>query len=153
MRAVIQRVVNSRVLVENSIVSSIGNGLNILLGVNEDDSLEDAEYIADKIVKMRIFNDESGKLNLSLHDIKAELLVVSQFTLYANCRKGNRPSFTYSAGAEKARQLYEYFIEYLRIKHSAVVKTGVFGADMRVEIINDGPVTIVLDSEIRKDPR
>lgn len=153
MRAIIQRVIKSSVKINGTIFSSINDGLNVLLAVKCEDSAEDAEYLADKIVKMRIFNDLNGKMNMSIQDAGGSILVISQFTLYGDCRKGNRPSFTESADADKADMLYKYFIEYLKNNYKISVQTGVFAADMEVEIINDGPVTILLDSQIRKNPR
>ncbi len=145
MRAVVQRVSQGSVAIEKETVAEIGKGLVVLLGVGKGDTEEDARYLADKIVSLRIFEDSQGKMNLSLGDISGEMLVVSQFTLYGDCRKGRRPSFTDSAPPEAAERLYEYFVEVVR-KGSHPVKTGTFQAYMHVEICNDGPVTLILDS-------
>ncbi len=153
MRAVIQRVLNSSVSVDGIIVGEIGKGFNILLGVVEGDTKADAEMLAAKIAKMRIFEDENEKMNLSLTDIGGSALVISQFTLCADCRKGNRPSFISSAKPDEAKALYEYFTEQLRANQISNVQCGIFAADMRVEIVNDGPVTIILDTDIFKQSR
>lgn len=144
MKLVIQRVTNASVTVENEIVGKIGKGFLVLLGVGPEDTEKEADYLVQKLIKLRVFEDENGKMNLSLKDIEGELLIVSQFTLYADCTGGNRPSFTNAAKPEKANELYEYFIkkceeENIRVEH------GIFGADMKVELLNDGPVTIVLE--------
>ena len=152
MIALIQRVLKSSVSVESKTVGAIGNGLNILLGVGRDDTKEDCEYLAKKTADMRIFSDSDGKMNLSIQDVKGSALVISQFTLHANCRRGNRPGFSDSAQPEKAKDLYVYYMELLR-QFGIHVEEGVFGADMKVEIENDGPVTIILDSKIRLQPR
>ncbi|NLW25527.1 MAG: D-tyrosyl-tRNA(Tyr) deacylase [Clostridia bacterium] len=146
MRAVIQRVKKGSVKVEGKRVGEIGTGLVILLGVTHDDTDEDAKYLAEKICNLRIFEDEEGKLNLSLLDIGGAILSVSQFTLYGDCRKGRRPSFTDAAHPEKAKELYEVFNKLL-VEKGIKVETGVFQAYMEVEIINDGPVTMLLDSK------
>ncbi|HCJ57577.1 D-aminoacyl-tRNA deacylase [bioreactor metagenome] len=146
MRAVVQRVKISHVEVDGKITGQIGKGLMILLGISEDDKTEDIDYMVDKITNLRIFEDDENKMNLSLLDVKGELLVVSQFTLYGDCRKGRRPSFIKAARPEKAQQLYDLFIkkaEDLNVK----VQSGVFQADMTVYIENDGPVTLIVDSE------
>ncbi|WP_446897528.1 D-aminoacyl-tRNA deacylase [Clostridium sp. LBM24168] len=146
MRAVIQRVKKSKVEVDNKIIGKIGKGLNVLLGISKDDDASDIIYLRDKIVNLRIFEDENGKLNRSLIDVGGELLVVSQFTLYGDCRKGRRPSFVEALSGEESEKLYDEFVE----KCKAVIKkveTGKFGADMIVSIKNDGPVTILLDSK------
>ncbi|KXZ39433.1 D-tyrosyl-tRNA(Tyr) deacylase [Alkalithermobacter thermoalcaliphilus JW-YL-7 = DSM 7308] len=145
MRAVVQRVSNSKVTVDNEVVGQIGKGLMVLLGVTHSDNESDIKYLVDKILNLRIFEDEEGKMNLSLLDIKGELLVVSQFTLYGDCRKGRRPSFTEAAKPELANQLYEQFIKECK-KYNIKVEQGKFGADMKVDILNDGPVTMLLDS-------
>lgn len=146
MRAVVQRVKGASVAVDDEIISQIGPGLMVLLGVSQDDTLEDAEYLAEKIVSLRIFEDDEGKMNLSLEETKGEMLIVSQFTLMGDVRKGRRPSFTQAAPQDKARELYEAFVELCR-NRVASVKTGQFQAHMLVTILNDGPVTILLDSK------
>ena len=148
MRAVIQRVSRSNVVVEGKTVGSIEKGLTVLLGVGREDTLRDAEVLADKIANLRIFEDDNGKMNLSVLDVQGELLVISQFTLYADTRKGNRPSFTDAAPPDEADRLYQEFIRHIREKYPIKVETGVFQADMKLEIHNDGPVTIQLDSAI-----
>lgn len=145
MRAVIQRVKESSVSVNNEIVGKIGSGLMVLLGVAETDRAEDADYLAAKIVNLRIFEDENHKMNRSLLDIGGEMLVVSQFTLLADCRKGRRPSFVHAAGPNKANKLYERFVEQVRQK-GVNVATGRFQAMMDVSLINDGPVTLIVES-------
>jgi D-tyrosyl-tRNA(Tyr) deacylase len=145
MRALLQRVVKSSVTVEDKVVGDIARGLVVLLGVADEDCENDAEYLADKIANLRIFNDDQSKFNLSTLKVNGELLVVSQFTLLADTRKGRRPSFTAAAPPQKAETLYNYFI--MRLKQTGLkVETGEFGAHMVVEILNDGPVTIMLDS-------
>ncbi len=145
MRAVLQRVAQAQVTVNGEQVASIGRGYVVLLGVTHDDSDTDARYIAEKIASLRLFEDEAGKINLGITDIGGEVLVVSQFTLYADCRKGRRPSFTDAAPPEMAERLYLRVVEMLR-ELSLPVQTGVFGAHMLVSLVNDGPVTILLDS-------
>ena len=147
MRTLIQRVTKASVTIENSIHSEIENGLLILLGIEENDSQEDTNWLVKKITQLRIFSDSEGKMNLSVLDINGEILVVSQFTLYASTKKGNRPSFIKSAKPEIAIPLYENFISTLNQNSVQEVKTGVFGADMKVGLTNDGPVTIWLDSK------
>jgi D-tyrosyl-tRNA(Tyr) deacylase len=146
MRAVIQRVNQSRVIVDNKIVGSINKGLTVLLGVDKNDTSKDLEYMAEKIVNLRIFEDASGKMNLSALDVGGELLVVSQFTLFGDCRKGKRPSFTNAAPPDYADRLYKEFVKYIKGKYPIKVETGIFQAEMQLEIHNDGPVTILLDS-------
>ncbi|MGN0038651.1 MAG: D-aminoacyl-tRNA deacylase [Coriobacteriales bacterium] len=146
MRAVIQRVSSARVDIEGQTVGSIGQGLLVLLGVGQGDGPEQLERLWTKILKLRIFADEQGKTNLSLADVGGELLVVSQFTLYASCRKGNRPSFTQAGEPQLAEQLYERFVERAR-QDVARVETGRFGAEMQVSLVNSGPFTIVLDTD------
>lgn len=146
MRLVIQRVLNASVTANGEITGKIGKGFLVLLGAGADDTKEIAEKMADKLLRLRIFADENDKTNLSIQDVGGELLVVSQFTLYADCRKGNRPSFVKAGKPDEANALYEYFMEYCR-KTIPVVESGVFGADMKVELCNDGPFTIVLDSD------
>jgi D-tyrosyl-tRNA(Tyr) deacylase len=146
MRIVLQRVKNARVDVAGETVGSIGTGLLILLGVTQTDQKNDADYLADKVVQLRIFPDEAGRMNRSLVEAHGALLVVSQFTLYGDCRKGRRPSFDHAAPPEQARGLYEYFIQRLKSSNIAV-ETGVFQAEMEIHLINDGPVTFILDSK------
>ncbi len=146
MRAVIQRVKRAKVTVENKIVGEISAGIVVLLGVTHDDTEVDADYLLDKIVGLRIFEDADGKMNLSLADIGGEMLVVSQFTLFADTRRGRRPSFMDAAGGQTAFQWYEYFIEKAR-RAVKTVAHGKFGAMMDVELVNDGPVTIIIDSK------
>lgn len=145
MRAVIQRVKQAKVTVNDEITGEIASGIVVLLGVSNDDAESDARFLVDKIVNLRIFNDTEGKMNLSLLDISGSLLVVSQFTLYADTRKGRRPSYIEAAPPQKANELYEYFVEESR-KLISNVQTGRFQAMMDVELINDGPVTIILES-------
>ena len=147
MKVVIQRVLEANVTVDGTCTGAIGKGLLILLGVGSDDTREIADRYIDKIIKMRIFADENGKTNLALQDVQGEILVVSQFTLYADCRKGNRPDFIRAAGAIKANELYEYVLESFR-NRLGKVEAGVFGGDMKVSLINDGPFTIVLDENL-----
>lgn len=147
MKAVIQRTAAASVSIDKTTVSQIGHGLCVLLGVCTDDLPEYADYLAQKIADLRIFEDESGKMNRSVKEISGELLVISNFTLCADGKKsGNRPSFSLAARPEKAKPLYEYFVEKLRADSGCPVYTGQFGADMQVKIENDGPVTIILDS-------
>jgi D-aminoacyl-tRNA deacylase len=146
MRAVIQRVKSASVTVEGEVVGKIGKGLLVLLGVSNDDAEKDADYLVEKTLNLRIFEDSSDKMNLSLLDITGEVLVVSQFTLFGDVRKGRRPSFIDAAPSEKANRLYEYFVSKIREK-LLQVETGRFQAMMDVELINDGPVTILLDSK------
>jgi len=146
MRAVVQRVKSSRVLVGERTIGSIGKGLNVLLAVKNDDEESDARFLAKKIMQLRVFPDYEGKMNLSIQDINGELLVISQFTLYGDCKKGNRPSYSKSAPAEKAKKLYEYFIEHIRMYYKNKIECGEFQADMNVEIQNEGPVTLIVES-------
>lgn len=146
MRAVIQRVSRAKVTVDGQVVGSIGRGLLVLLGVGVDDEAADAAYLAEKIPFLRIFEDAAGKLNRSLFEIEGEALVVSQFTLYGDCRRGRRPSFSSAAPPDKARRLYELFVAQLQEK-GIKVATGTFQAHMLVELVNDGPVTLWLESK------
>lgn len=146
MRAIIQKVTRASVTVENELISEIGNGYMVLLAVKETDDKDDLSYIKRKISNLRIFEDNEGKMNLSLKQTGGEILLVSQFTLYGDARKGNRPSFTESAGLEKANDYYEKLRDEL-IDEGFNVKTGKFQAHMEVSLVNDGPVTIILDSE------
>ena len=145
MRALIQRVSSAQVTVDNEVVGSISQGLLVLLGICDDDSQREQQFLAEKISKLRIFSDDDGKMNRSVADIQGEILVVSQFTLYANARKGNRPSYTKAARPEHAIPLYQDFQKTLRGLGFSVA-SGVFGADMDVALVNDGPVTIWLDT-------
>lgn len=145
MRAVVQKVASSKVTVEENITGQIDKGLLVLLGVTHEDTISDVDYMIDKILNLRIFEDEDGKMNLSLKDVGGELLVVSQFTLFGDCRKGRRPSFTEAAKPEFANELYEEFVAKARA-NGVTVGTGKFRAHMMVELVNDGPVTMLLDS-------
>ena len=148
MRLIIQRVSQASVKVNEIITGTIGTGLLVLLGIGKQDSEEDADYLLDKLLGMRIFPDENGKMNLNIQQAGGSLLVVSQFTLYADCRRGRRPSFDPAAPAELAQGLYSYFVETAR-RTAVPVETGVFQASMKVHLINDGPVTIWMDSAER----
>jgi len=148
MRVVLQRVTEASVEVEGKIIGKINNGLLVLLGIHVDDNIKELEWMVNKVIGLRIFEDENGKMNKSLTDIEGELLIVSQFTLYGDCEKGRRPGFTDAARPEKAIPMYEEFID--RCKNLGVrVETGEFGADMKVKLLNDGPVTLVIDSPER----
>ena len=147
MRALLQRVTQASVVVEGSVVGEIGAGLLILLGVAKPDRVADAEFLVDKIVNLRIFQDAEGKMNRSLLDTGRSLLIVSQFTLYGDCRKGRRPGFDAAAPAEQARALYESFVEIAR-RSGLRVETGVFQAHMEVALVNDGPVTLMLETKM-----
>ena len=147
MRIVIQRVREASVKVNREIVGEIQQGLLVLLGIEHVDSQLDADYLIQKLIHLRIFSDDYGKMNLSVSDISGGLLIVSQFTLFADTKKGNRPSFIRSAPPEKAIPLYDYFLSQLNKSFSAKIENGVFGANMQVELINDGPVTIIMDSK------
>ena len=148
MRVVLQRVSHASVTVEEKVIGKIQRGFLLLVGVTHDDTMEDMEYLVRKIVQMRIFEDEEGKLNRSIQDIGGEILSVSQFTLYADTKKGNRPSFSKAAPGDVALEMFEQFNGLLR-DTGVPVETGQFGADMKVELLNDGPVTILLDSKNR----
>ena len=148
MRVVLQRVSHASVTVEEKVIGKIQRGFLLLVGVTHDDAMEDMEYLVRKIVQMRIFEDEEGKLNRSIQDIGGEILSVSQFTLYADTKKGNRPSFSKAAPGDVALEMFEQFNGLLR-ETGVPVETGQFGADMKVELLNDGPVTILLDSKNR----
>ncbi len=147
MRAVIQRVTASEVRIDNETVGKIGHGLNVLLGIKDDDTEADMDYIINKLVNLRIFEDEDGKMNRSILDEEGELLVVSQFTLYGDCRKGRRPGFTRSGPVDVAEKKYAIFVDKLKRQPIKKIETGVFQAEMEVLIVNDGPVTLLLDSE------
>lgn len=146
MRAVLQRVTNASVKVDGEVIGAIDKGFLILLGVAETDTEAIADKLADKICKLRVFQDAEGKTNLSLADVDGELLVISQFTLYADCHKGNRPSFIKAGSPAKAEQLYEYFVRRCR-QYVPKVEHGSFGADMKVELLNDGPFTLMLEAD------
>lgn len=145
MKAVVQRVLNANVKVNGEIIANIDKGFVVLLGVANDDTKEKADYLVKKITNLRIFSDKNNKMNLSLKDVDGKLLIVSQFTLFADCTKGNRPSFAKSGNPELANELYEYFIAECR-KLGFKVEHGIFGADMKINLTNDGPVTILLEN-------
>ena len=150
MRIIIQRCSRAEVRIDGKIVGKIGTGFMLLVGVTHTDTREDADYVAKKIANMRIFNDTEDKMNLSLKEVGGEILSISQFTLYSNTVKGNRPSFIDAARPELAEPLYDYLNQKLRNEYGLHVETGRFGADMKVDFVNDGPVTIILESENRK---
>lgn len=144
MKLVVQRVKNAQVEVEEKIVGKIDKGFLVFVGITHDDTKEKADYLVKKLCNLRVFEDQNGKMNLSIKEINGKLLIISQFTLYADCSQGNRPSFINAAKPEKANELYEYFCE--QCKQTGIsVQTGIFGADMKVELLNDGPVTIILE--------
>ena len=145
MRAVVQRVTYSNVKVDGNIVGEINRGFNVLIGISKEDTEEDMKYIKDKLINLRVFEDENNKMNLSLSDIQGELLIISQFTLYGDVRKGRRPNFMIALGGNEAKVFYDKFIESMK-ETGLKIETGIFGADMKVDIKNDGPVTILLDS-------
>ncbi len=145
MRIVLQRVKNARVDVAGDTVGSIGAGLVVFVGVTQTDTIADADYLVNKLIHLRIFPDEARRMNRSLLEAEGALLVVSQFTLYGDCRKGRRPSFDQAAPPEQARSLYEYFIQRLKLRN-VIVETGIFQADMEIHLVNDGPVTFLVDS-------
>lgn len=146
MRVVVQRVKRASVEIDNKVNGKINTGFLVLLGIASTDTKQDVDYLVKKVVNLRIFSDENDKMNLALRDINGELLIISQFTLYGNCKDGNRPSFIEAARPDVAIPLYEYFIEECKKKVS-VVETGIFGADMKVSLLNDGPVTIIIESK------
>jgi len=145
MKLVVQRVKNSNVVVDGKIIGQIDKGFMVLIGVAHQDTTEIADYLVQKLINLRVFEDENEKMNLSLKDIDGELLLISQFTLYADCSKGNRPSFIGAAKPEKANELYEYFVKKCIENNIKKVETGEFGANMQVTLQNDGPVTIILE--------
>ena len=145
MKFVIQRVKNASVTVDNNIIRKIDSGFLVLIGITESDTKEIADFMVKKLINLRVFNDAQNKMNLSIKDVGGNLLLISQFTLYADCSHGNRPSFTNAAKPDYANKLYEYIISEAQ-KYDVGVETGKFGADMKVELLNDGPVTIILDS-------
>ena len=146
MRVVVQRVKHASVTINGTVNGKINNGFLVLLGIQSTDGEQDVDYLVKKVTNLRIFSDENDKMNLSLKDVNGELLIVSQFTLYANCKEGNRPSFVEAAKPDVAIPLYEYFVSECK-KIIPVVETGIFGADMKVDLLNDGPVTIIMDSK------
>ncbi|MFW5985733.1 MAG: D-aminoacyl-tRNA deacylase [Halanaerobiales bacterium] len=146
MRAVVQRVKNSSVTVDEEVIGEIGEGLLIFLGIGKEDMQEDADYLLDKIMNLRIFADEEGKMNLSALDLEKEVMIISQFTLFGDCRKGRRPSFFSAASPEKAETLYEYFVQKAQ-NYELKIATGEFQAMMDIELCNDGPVTMLIDSK------
>lgn len=146
MRIVVQRVSNAAVNIDGKEKSKIAKGLLVLLGIETEDDSLDADYLIQKLVNLRIFNDEEGKMNLSVLDVEGEILIVSQFTLHASTKKGNRPSYIRAARPEQAIPLYHYFIDELQKHFQRLIQTGEFGANMQVSLVNDGPVTIILDS-------
>ncbi len=150
MRLLIQRVTNASVTISGTVHSSIGQGLLVLIGIENDDTDEDIEWLVHKLTKLRIFADNEGVMNLSVEDINGEIMVISQFTLHASTKKGNRPSYIRAAHPEKAVPLYEKFIKSLSHEINGRIATGVFGADMKVALVNDGPVTIWIDSKHRE---
>lgn len=147
MRAVVQRVSRSEVVANGNLNGRIDKGILVLLAVGHEDNEADMEYLADKIISLRIFDDKDGKMNLSLLDTGGQVMVISQFTLFGDCRKGRRPSYSEAAGPETASRLYNKFVEYIRGKYPVHVETGIFQADMKVSLTNDGPVTLLLDSK------
>ena len=147
MRVVIQRVLHSKVTINDNIQRKIGHGLLIFVGINELDNEIDIEWVTRKILQLRIFNDEFGVMNKNINDVNGEIMVISQFTLYASTKKGNRPSYSNAAKPEKAIPIYEYFVKYFERIFTKKIETGEFGANMRIELLNDGPVTIIIDSK------
>ena len=145
MKIVLQRVLEANVKVDNKIIGTIGNGLLLLVGVSENDTPETVKWLSNKIVNLRVFSDKDGKMNLSVKDVKGEILIISQFTLYANIKKGTRPSYVEAAKPEIAIPLYQKFIQQIETDLGKKVQTGIFGADMKVYLVNNGPVTIILD--------
>ncbi len=146
MKVIIQRVKYAKVEVEGNIVGKIDKGFLVFVGVTHKDTKKEADYLAKKVCNLRVFEDENNKMNLNLKDVRGKLLIVSQFTLYANCKDGNRPSFTEAAKPDMANELYEYFCEKCKNEYGIEVQKGVFGADMQIELLNDGPVTIEIES-------
>lgn len=149
MRIVIQRSKNASVTIESEVCGAIDHGLVVLVGIETEDTNEDANWLIGKLINMRIFSDEEGKMNLSIQDVKGQFLVISQFTLHASTKKGNRPSYIAAARPEIAIPIYDYFIKELKNQSQLRVETGTFGADMQVALVNDGPVTIIVDSKNR----
>lgn len=147
MKVILQRVSSASVTISEKIVAQIGNGLLVLVGIEDEDTQEDIHWLCQKIVNLRIFGDENGVMNLSVKDILGEIIVVSQFTLHANTKKGNRPSYIKASKPEIAIPLYENFVQQMELELGKKIQTGKFGADMKVALVNDGPVTIIMDSK------
>lgn len=147
MRAVIQKVTRASLSIDSEVYSQIGEGLMILLGIEDSDTNEDIEWLADKIRKLRIFEDENGVMNLSVEDVKGEMMIVSQFTLHASTKKGNRPTYIRASKPEFSKPMYESFVARTREVFAGKVATGVFGADMKIELVNNGPTTIIIDTK------
>lgn len=147
MRAVIQKVTRASLSIDSEVYSQIGEGLMVLLGIEDSDTNEDIEWLADKIRKLRIFEDENGVMNLSVEDVKGEMMIVSQFTLHASTKKGNRPTYIRASKPEFSKPMYESFIARTREVFAGKVATGVFGADMKIELVNNGPTTIIIDTK------
>lgn len=150
MKAIVQRVTKSNVSVDNEVIGEINNGMTVFLGVGEDDTVKDLEYVGNKLLNLRIFEDNDGKMNLSIKETKGEILLISQFTLYGNTRKGNRPSFSKAAKPDIANKFYNDMIKYLNEFSTLTIKSGKFQAFMEVMIINDGPVTLIIDSKVAR---
>ena len=146
MRVVVQRCSRAEVRIDGQVVGKIGTGFMVLVGITDGDTRAEADLLAKKVAQMRVLEDQDGKMNLALKDVGGAILSISQFTLYADCKKGNRPSFIHAARPEIAEPLYDYFNSVLRTKYNLQVETGRFGADMKVDFLNDGPVTIILDT-------
>lgn len=146
MKLVVQRVTKADVKVNNKVVGEIGNGFVVLVGIGTHDTHDEVDYLVQKLIKLRVFTDENEKMNLSIKDVEGELLIISQFTLYADCNKGNRPSFVNAAKPDMANELYEYFITKCK-EQEIKVETGIFGADMQINLVNDGPVTIIMEKD------
>lgn len=144
MKFVVQRVSNANVKVDNKVVGKINKGYMVLIGIKEDDTIQEADYLIKKLINLRVFEDENEKMNLSLKDVEGELLLISQFTLYGDCSNGNRPSFTAAAKPDKAEKIYDYIVQKCK-DNIEIVETGIFGAHMEVSLVNDGPVTIILE--------
>lgn len=147
MRAIIQRVTQASIVIDGEQGGKIGKGLMVLLGVSDDDNIACVQYVADKVMGLRIFTDNDDKLNLSIDDIDGEIMIVSNFTLYGNCKKGNRPSYIKAAKPPLADGLYDYFVDKIKEKSKKPIVTGKFGSDMQISMINDGPVTIIIDTD------
>ena len=150
MRVVLQRVSEASVKIKNEIHGEIESGILVFIGIEQEDEESDADWIIKKISGLRIFSDLEGKMNLSIKDVKGSFLIISQFTLYASTKKGNRPSYIQAARPEKAIPLYDYFIYKLNLETKLIIETGIFGEDMKVSLVNDGPVTIIIDSKNRE---